>query len=94
MRRVRRQLLLSTGPSAADSDVRSRLAIEFGGDPPGWLGPDEWLGAGIGPGEGAAGCGLQTGDRTHGRLWPLRQHKEGRLMERHEIPNVTGELKL
>ncbi len=24
-------------------------------------------------------------DRTSGRLWPLRQHKEGRLMERHEI---------
>jgi hypothetical protein len=29
-----------------------------------------------------------------GGLWPLRQHKEGRLMERHEILDVMGELKL
>jgi DNA replication protein DnaC len=33
-------------------------------------------------------------DRTHGRLWALRQHKEGRLMERHEILDAMGELKL
>ena len=33
-------------------------------------------------------------DRTHGRLRPLRQHKEGRLMERHEILEAMGELKL
>jgi hypothetical protein len=33
-------------------------------------------------------------DRTHGRLWPLRQHKEDRLMERHEILEAMSELKL
>ena len=33
-------------------------------------------------------------DRTHGRLRPLRQHKEGRLMERHEILEAMSELKL
>ena len=33
-------------------------------------------------------------DRTHGRLRPLRQHKEGRLMERHEILDAMSELKL
>jgi hypothetical protein len=33
-------------------------------------------------------------DRTRGRLWPLRQHKEGRLMERHEILEAMSELKL
>ena len=30
----------------------------------------------------------------HGRLWPLRQHKENRLMERHEILEAMSELKL
>ena len=33
-------------------------------------------------------------DRTRGRLWPLRQHKEGRLMERHEILEAMSGLKL
>ena len=33
-------------------------------------------------------------DRTHGRLWPLRPHKEDRLMERHEILEAMSELKL
>ena len=33
-------------------------------------------------------------DRTRGRLWPLRQHKEDRLMERHEILEAMSELKL
>ncbi len=33
-------------------------------------------------------------DRTRGRLRPLRQHKEGRLMERHEILDAMSELKL
>src|ERR1700730_15150491 len=33
-------------------------------------------------------------DRTRGRLWPLRRHKENRLMERHEILEVMSELKL
>jgi len=33
-------------------------------------------------------------DRAHGRLRPLRQHKEGRLMERHEILDAMSELKL
>ena len=33
-------------------------------------------------------------DRTHGRLLPLRQHKEGGLMERHEILEAMSELKL
>src|SRR5208282_2391576 len=31
---------------------------------------------------------------TRGRLWPLRQHKEGRLMERHEILDAMSGLKL
>src|SRR5208282_3097341 len=31
---------------------------------------------------------------TRGRLWPLRPHKEDRLMERHEILEAMGELKL
>jgi DNA replication protein DnaC len=30
----------------------------------------------------------------HGRLWPLRQHKEDCLMERHEILEAMSELKL
>src|SRR5258707_3518494 len=33
-------------------------------------------------------------DRARGRLWPLRQHKENRLMERHEILEAMSELKL
>jgi DNA replication protein DnaC/transposase len=33
-------------------------------------------------------------DRTGGRLWPLRQPQEGRLMERHEILDAMSELKL
>jgi hypothetical protein len=33
-------------------------------------------------------------DRTRGRLWPLRPHKENRLMERHEILEAMSELKL
>ena len=33
-------------------------------------------------------------DRTRGRLWPLRPHKEHRLMERHEILEAMSELKL
>src|SRR5258708_24870350 len=33
-------------------------------------------------------------DRTRGRLWPLRQHKEDRLMERHEILDAMSGLKL
>src|SRR6185312_5915261 len=33
-------------------------------------------------------------DRTRGRLWPLRQHKKGRLMERHEILEAMSGLKL
>ena len=33
-------------------------------------------------------------DRTRGRLWPLRRHKEDRLMERHEILEAMSELKL
>ena len=33
-------------------------------------------------------------DRAHGRLRPLRQHKEGSLMERHEILDAMSELKL
>ena len=33
-------------------------------------------------------------DRTRGRLWPLRPHKEHRLMERHKILEAMGELKL
>src|SRR5471032_3217313 len=33
-------------------------------------------------------------DRARCRLWPLRQHTEGRLMERHEILEAMTELKL
>src|SRR6185437_4297668 len=33
-------------------------------------------------------------DRARGRLQPLRPHKEDRLMERHEILEAMGELKL
>jgi hypothetical protein len=33
-------------------------------------------------------------DRTRGRLWPLRPHKENRLRERHEILEAMSELKL
>ena len=33
-------------------------------------------------------------DRTRGQLRPLRQHKESRLMERHEILEAMTELKL
>lgn len=33
-------------------------------------------------------------DRAHGRLWPLRQHKVGSPMERHEILDAMSELKL
>ena len=37
---------------------------------------------------------LAPEDRARGRLWPLRPHKEDRLMERHEILEAMGELKL
>ena len=38
--------------------------------------------------------GLAPQDRTRGRLRPLRQHTEGRVMERHEILEAMSELKL